>query len=97
MAQVRWSKQALEDLAAIGEFIARDSSSMAQSFVDRIFAAVERLEAFPNSGRVVPELKQNSIREIIFSSYRIVYSVDVDVVNILTVFHAAKLLRRSDL
>lgn len=97
MVQVRWSKQALEDLAAIGDFIARDSPSMAQVFVDKVFAAVERLESFPNSGRGVPELQQDNIRELIFSSYRIVYSVDAEVVNILTVFHAAKLLRRSDL
>ena len=97
MVQVRWSQQALADLVAIGDFIARDSPSMAQVFVDRVFAAVERLESFPNSGRVVPELNQGNIREIIFSSYRVVYSVDAEIVNILTVFHAAKLLRRSDL
>ena len=38
-----------------------------------------------------------NIREIIFGSYRIVYVVSEDEVNILTVFHAARLLRPSDL
>ena len=97
MARVRWSNQALADLEAIGDFIARDAPSVAQVFVERVFAAVTRLEAFPQSGRVVPEIGQEDIREIIFRSYRIVYVVSEEEVNILTVFHAVRLLRPSDL
>ena len=97
MARVRWSNQALADLEAIGDFIARDAPSVAQVFVERVFTAVTRLEAFPRSGRVVPEIGQEDIREIIFGSYRIVYVISEDEVNILTVFHAARLLRPSDL
>jgi len=37
-----------------------------------VLAAVERLADFPNSGRLVPELKDPAIREILFGSYRIV-------------------------
>ena len=96
MARVRWSNQALADLEAIGDFIARDAPSVAQVFVERVLAAVTRLEAFPRSGRVVPEIGQEDIREIIFGSYRIVYVISEDEVNILTVFHAARLLRPSD-
>ena len=66
-------------------------------FAERVFAAVKRLEAFPRSGRVVPEIGQEDIREIIFGSYRIVYVVSEGEVNMLTVFHAARLLRSSDL
>ena len=97
MALVRWSNQALADLEAIGDFIARDAPSVAQVFVDRVFTAVKRLAVFPRLGRVVPEIGQEDIREIIFGSYRIVYVVSDDEVNILTVFHAARLLRSSDL
>ena len=97
MACVRWSHQALADLEAIGDFIARDAPSVAQVFVERVFAAVTRLEVFPQSGRIVPEIGQEDVREIIFGSYRIVYVVSEDEVNILTVFHAARLLRPSDL
>ena len=97
MAHVRWSNQALADLEAIGDFIARDAPSVAQVFVERICAAVKRLEVFPRSGRVVPEIGQEDIREIIFGSYRIVYVVSEDEANILTVFHAARLPRLSDL
>jgi toxin ParE1/3/4 len=97
VAHLRWSNQALADLEAIGDFIARDAPSVAQLFVERVFGAVKRLESFPLSGRIVPELDQENIREIIFGSYRIVYIVSDDAVNILTVFHSARLLRPSDL
>src|SRR2546425_6354198 len=61
--------------------------------VERIVAAVARLESHPLSGRVVPEVGDQSLREIIQGSYRIVYRVNRDVVEIVTVFHGARLLR----
>jgi plasmid stabilization system protein ParE len=97
MAQIRWTVQALADLEAIGDFIARDAPSFAQVFVDRIFEVVERLEVFPRSGRIVPEFAQEDIREIIFGSYRIVYLLNGDRVSILTVFHSSRQLILSDL
>ncbi|NEP00742.1 MAG: type II toxin-antitoxin system RelE/ParE family toxin [Symploca sp. SIO2E9] len=97
MAQVRWTSQALADLESIGDFMARDAPSFAQVFTDRVFEAVKRLEAFPQSGRVVPEFNQDDLREIIFGSYRIVYLVSEEDVNILTVFHSSRLLKPSDL
>lgn len=97
MAQLRWTAQALADLEAIGDFIARDARPFAQVFVDRVFEAVKRLETFPRSGRVVPEVEREDIREIIFGSYRIVYLVSEDEVSILTVFHSARLLKPSDI
>lgn len=96
MAKISWTAQALFDLEAIGDFIARDAPSFAQVFVDRVFYAVNRLEAFPKSGRVVPESNRDDLREIIFGSYRIVYLVNEDEVSILTVFHSSRLLKPSD-
>ncbi|HEY7491082.1 MAG TPA: type II toxin-antitoxin system RelE/ParE family toxin, partial [Candidatus Tectomicrobia bacterium] len=37
MAHVRWSNQALADLEALGDFIARDAPSVEQVFVERVF------------------------------------------------------------
>jgi len=62
-----------------------------------VLAAVERLADFPNSGRLVPELKDPVIREILFGSYRIVYRVKGDLVELLTVYHGARLLDPSRL
>ena len=55
MTPVRWTLQAAEDLAAIRDFIARDSPRYAVLVVERIVTAVDILEQFPLSGRIVPE------------------------------------------
>ena len=92
MADVRWTPQAAEDLESISEFIARDSTHYARLFVLDVLEAVERLAPFPQSGRIVPEVNDPTIREILLGSYRIVYRVKGERVDVLTVYHGARLL-----
>ena len=73
MAQVIWSPQALAELEAIGDFIAQGSPEYAQMLVDAAFEAVLRLERFPRSGRMVPEIGNPDIREILYRGYRVMY------------------------
>jgi toxin ParE1/3/4 len=93
VTQVIWAPQAIEDVEAIRAYVARDSPTYADLVVERIVTAVARLESHPLSGRVVPEVGDESLREIIQGSYRIVYRLKRDVVEIVTVFHGARLLR----
>lgn len=58
--------------------------------VDRILERVEQLEAFPESGSVVPELGRNDVREIFVHSYRIIHQLYANAVLILTVCHGAR-------
>ncbi len=92
MAQVRWTPQAADDLDAIAEFIARDSPHYAGLFVADVLQVVDRLADFPESGRIVPEIGEKSIREVILGSYRIIYRRRSEVVEVLTVHHGARLL-----
>ena len=92
MARVTWTEQALDDLDAILLFIARDSTRYAQMFAQRVFQAIQRLDEFPLSGRVVLEIGQENIREIILQSYRIIYRLEADEAQILTVHHGSSLL-----
>jgi len=55
-----------------------------------IFEATHRLERFPESGCVVPELDDPTTREIIAGSYRVMYDTSGDVVRILGVLHGAR-------
>lgn len=96
MARVGWTPQALADLQAAYEFVARDSIRYAEALTDRLFDAVGRLELFPLSGRVVPEIGREDIRELIVGTYRVVYRVSDDEVEILTVTHAARPLGGVD-
>ena len=92
MADLNWAPQALEDLESIAEFISRDSRHFALLFTANVVAAVERLQDFPESGRIVPETHDESLREILFGNYRIIYHVQDKKVDVLAVHHAARLL-----
>ena len=65
MAEIRWTDQAIEDIENIAEFIAKDSETYARIQVERFFEETEILESFSLSDRIVPELKNETIREII--------------------------------
>jgi len=85
-----WSETAIRDLQDIHDYISRDSEYYASRFVERLLESVERLTAFPKLGRVVPEVRSTDIRELLFSSYRIVYHVERDRVQIVAVVHGAR-------
>jgi toxin ParE1/3/4 len=52
---------------------------------------VARLEDFPLSGRTVPEANQESIREIIFQGYRVMYWIfDEQRIDIVAVIHGSR-------
>jgi toxin ParE1/3/4 len=93
VTQVIWAPQAIQDVEAIRAHVARDSAHYAGLVVERIVGAVERLQEHPRSGRIVPELGDESIREVIHGNYRIVYRLRHEVVEIATVFHGARLFR----
>ncbi len=93
MNTIVWTPQAVEDVEAIHRYVARDSVRYADLLVERIVEAIERVGAFPLSGRVVPEIGDEAIREVVHGNYRIVYRIRDEAVEVLTVFHAARLLR----
>jgi plasmid stabilization system protein ParE len=92
MAQVRWTAQAADDLEAVCLFIARDSPQLAAAFADRVLRATDLLASFPRSGRIVPELGIRNIREIVVGSYRVIYRIQREDVQLLTVHHGARVL-----
>ena len=97
MAEVRWTNQASEDLESIAQFISKDSVYYARLFVVDVFRAVDQLTDFPKSGRIVPELRDPVIRELILGNYRLVYRLKETWVEVLTVYHGARLLDPSRL
>ena len=91
-----WSREAGENLVEIEEFIARDSRERAVRFVDALIDHAEAILADnPRSGRVVPEIGNPDMRELIFRGYRIVYRLKGDAPEILTVFEGHRLLRMN--
>ena len=73
MVQIRLTDSAWEDLDSITDYIAQDSLRYAQEFGNDIFKRIEQLKEFPKSGRIVPEFRNEEMRELIMGKYRIVY------------------------
>lgn len=91
-----WSALALERVSEIAEFIARNRPNAAAEWVETIFASVERLERFPESGRSVPESHRSDLREVVHGDHRVIYRTDPDGVVVLTVRHARQELHSDD-
>lgn len=93
MAQVIWTEPALTDLDDIAEYIALDNIAATRQLVEKVFSTVERLEQFPESGRIPPELKRSRYREVIVGPCRVFYRFAQNKVYILYVMRSERLLR----
>jgi toxin ParE1/3/4 len=90
--KIVWSPLSLEKVNEIAEYIAQDNLEAARVWLIEIFEVVSRLEKFPQSGRIVPEVKRSDIREIIHGNYRVIYRCDKNQIVILTVRHSRQIL-----
>ena len=94
MVEVKWTDQALEDIASIADFIARDSLKYASVQVRRFFEIENKIVNHPLAGKIVPEVGHKNVREFISGQYRIIYRIiSKSRVDILTVYHSKRLLK----
>jgi plasmid stabilization system protein ParE len=87
---VIWTIPAKLDLKEIHDYIARDSKYYAQKVSQDIVDKSEKLKYFPQIGRIVPEINDPNIRELIIYSYRLIYEVILDGVQILALIHSKR-------
>ena len=83
--KVVWSPLAVDRVSEIAEYIALNNPIAAENWIDSVFDSVKRLEKFPNSGRIIPEIQLKEFRELILGNYRIIHRVEEKQVSILTV------------
>lgn len=92
-----WSPRAVAALGVAVHYIGQDDPGTATRWAEGLLEAARRLEQFPRSGRIVPELGLERYREILYGDFRIIYRVDSDAVAILTVTHGRRLLRANQI
>ena len=93
--RLRWTRRARTDLVSIGKFIARDNPAAALEWIGRIRKKALQAARMPFSGRVVPEMARDDVREVLLNKYRIVYRVLEKKIHILTVFEGHRLLPKG--
>jgi addiction module RelE/StbE family toxin len=96
MVKVIWTARSLKDLDEIAEYISKDSFRYAKLTLEKLIETAELIGDNQLIGRIVPEIKQKDIREIITGSYRIIYQItSKEDINILTVHHSSRLLKNN--
>ena len=91
------ARSALSDLQEIKTYyLEQGVPDIGQKFVNAILENVQRLRDHPDSGRKVPELDQDYIREIIHPPFRVVYLRNVSSVNLVRVWRIERLLLLPD-
>jgi toxin ParE1/3/4 len=88
--RITWAPLADEQVDDAIASIASDAPAAAREWLEQLLERVQSLAAFPDSGRMVPELQREDIREIIVSPYRVMYRRTADLVQIVAVRHAAR-------
>ena len=87
MTRIVWAPQAL--YKAVRTYLPAIPLSTPISWSSE-FAAVSRPEHHPRSGRMVSEVGEPSLREVVIRNDRVIYRLRRDAVEILTVFHGAR-------
>ena len=90
--KIIWSPLAVDRVSEIAGYIAQDNPVAAESWINTVFKKVEDLKAFPESGRIVPETDNKTIRELIYGNYRIIYRLEEKRLSVLTVRHGKQVL-----
>lgn len=94
MVKIVWTNHAYLDLKDIFDYIAKDSQRYAFFQVNRIKESTKSLKEFPKSGRIVPEIGNEDIRELIEGNYRIIYRLkNSERIDILTVYSSYRILK----
>ena len=89
--KIIWSTKSEKQLDQIYDYIAQDSPFYANSTILDIINRAEKVVTQPLQGRIVPEYKKDSIREVFVHPYRIMYEVREEVIFVLTVVHEARI------
>jgi plasmid stabilization system protein ParE len=64
----------------------------AQRVVEKLFELGDQVLVHPLAGRVVPELGDGQVRERFLYSYRVIYAIQSERIEILAVLHGRRLL-----
>lgn len=89
---VRLSERAQVDIEKIEEYIATNNPLNAERFVNQLLAAIGTLKQLPtrHPRALESRLVDYPVYQMVFGSYRVVYRVVNQTVEVITVRHAAR-------
>ena len=88
--RLEFAPEARADLIAIGDWIAQDNPTRAESFIEELAGAASVLTDQPRGFPLVPRYEHRGVRRRAWRDYLIFYAVDPDRVFVLRILHGAQ-------
>ncbi|MGH7343352.1 MAG: type II toxin-antitoxin system RelE/ParE family toxin [Candidatus Rokuibacteriota bacterium] len=88
--RVVWTEQARRMLDDAVSYLAQDSRPAAERLLTQALEAASSLDIHSERGRLVPELEQPNIRQLLVQRYRLIYEVTPAEVQVLAFIHGAR-------
>jgi len=85
--QVRWSRDALSDIARLHDFLSPKSSAAANRAIEALLLAPERLVDMPSLGTRVEGFTGTEVRRILVLGYELRYEIRGDELWVVRIFH----------
>lgn len=94
---VKWTDHAKAQLRYIHDYIAQDSALYAKRVAEALVSKTIGLDELPRLGRMVPELNEETVRELPLYSYRILYEIKPTHIDVLAVIHKRRDLQPDEI
>lgn len=85
MLNVKWSDITLQRIYEIADYIAKEAPQAAIKWTEELFEQEKIIRELPFAGRMVPEVRNENVRELLVGNYRLIYKVFKKDIYILTV------------
>jgi len=88
---VAFAETARRDLWEILEYIQIESPRASKKIIREFYDRLKKIASFPKAGRMIPEMNEPSLREILVGSYRLMYRLEEKRAVVLRVLHGKRL------
>ena len=95
--KVVWTELALRRAEEISAFITERDPPAARKWLLGVLATAEAVPPFPLRGSLVEGVEGDSVRQVYYRDYRIIYEIHPRSIAILTVRHGSQVERRDEI
>ena len=90
--KIIWTREAVDNLREIEQYIAQDSSFYAERTVQLIYHSTEKLNTHPEIGMVIQRTEKYTLRRILIKSYVLIYCFHLNTIYIVAVYRQGRQL-----
>ena len=93
--KIIWTKESLNNLSDIKDYISTDSEYYASKTINLIYLSAQKLLKFHEVGMVINKAGNFQVRRVLVKSYRLLYIIKDEKIYIIAVYHQLRQLPES--